>query len=481
MFLPKTGELMTSFDSSETRLGKSGNATFLRLDNAAIVDFLTSTAGALSEKGLINAKDTDNLRLVLSGIQSLAGSRESPVMLELLQQNTEFLTVLTARFGTEGLCLNLLRHTLRPHLVETVQALADWGQRLLKKSELLFNRPFYIYSAGTCDKQTLYATVLIDLSEVLGSCCEKIERVTALLATMNPHDMAGGNEKDAETDASIAKALGFKGVTKYTLPAHEEVTAKKELSQALLTVAEAAANLAEQLTANCGHQAGYTVLIACDWLTAECQRLDHLEIPKTSSITAWEVRRRNLTACLASINEALREVAASSLDATSQQMRHSPFAVLPEAAKRRVAFDLMTTGVQPAKAWEATEDLFRYLQEKSIKPHELIVSELARINQLLLPRSMDLLASLVGDNLMHGASADKKINMTRSKRLTETFVKAATLLALFLTLFTATGCGLKTAPKSDVLDLRPDIPYRNNPLSPPTSPKLSTSPQTVIK
>jgi hypothetical protein len=113
-----------------------------RLDNATVVDFLTSTAGALADAGILSAKDTDNLRLVLSGMHGATGARERSLLLELESQNAEFLAVLEARFGTIGICLNLIRHTLRGTLAETQRLLADLGGAMVKKAELLFNRPF---------------------------------------------------------------------------------------------------------------------------------------------------------------------------------------------------------------------------------------------------------------------------------------------------------------------------------------------------
>jgi hypothetical protein len=74
----------------------------MRLDNAVVVDFLTSTAGALNERGMLEAKDADNLRLALSGIGAAGDLRELPVLVALDRQRAEFLHVLEARFGRIG-------------------------------------------------------------------------------------------------------------------------------------------------------------------------------------------------------------------------------------------------------------------------------------------------------------------------------------------------------------------------------------------
>lgn len=423
---------------------------FQRLDNALVVDFLTSTASALCERGVISHKDTDNLRLVLSGIHSAPEARERSLLIELDKQHAEFLGLLAARFGTTNLCLNLVRHTLRGNLAETRKTIADFGQALVKKAELLFNRPFYVFQSGRCQRQTLFSTVIVDFSETLAEAVRLLDFSLDSLSLLNPSDMAPLQPADQEIDIAIAKALGFKGLTAHSLPAHGETEAKRKIAQALGLVADAASEISEQLTANTGGEAAYDVVAACEWLKAECQRLSFLELPQSESIMVWEVRRRNLSSCLQGINEALKLVASASLAslAHDQAPRGSRY---PESVKRRIAFDMIAAGTVPAKAAEATEALFDYLQKNQIAPSQMLVGELARIHQSLLPRSLETLVALgQSAGLTPHATKEKTQTMARAKRLAAVFVAATTLM----------GCGLKTKPKSDILELRPDIPFR---------------------
>lgn len=447
---------------------------FQRLDNAAVVDFLTSTASALCEKGLISAKDTDNLRLILSGINSTPSTRERPLVLELDRQNAEFLAILTARFGGVGLCLNLIRHTLKGNLSDTRRLIADLGQGLVKKSELLFNRPFFIFHGGRCQKQTLYSTMIIDFSETLAHACDMLERALADLSLMNPSDMAVSTAADVEVDLVIAKALGFTGLLSHSLPIHAEMELKRMVSQALAQVADVAMEVSEQLTANTGAESGYEVVAACEWLKAECQRLGLLEFPQSDSLMAWEVRRRNLSACVSSINEALRHVAEASLKSLGQEPTVR-VTRLPESAKRRVAFELMTAGITPPKAVEATEALFRYLIDNKLSAKQIIVGELARIHASLLPRSLETLVALEGGAaVMAQSGTEKSTTMTRARLLAETFKRTladhGTTLVLLAAIVISSGCGLKTRPQSEVIEPRPDIPFRSEPAKPVDAP-----------
>ncbi len=438
---------------------------FQRLDNALVVDFLTSTASALCENGVISLKDTDNLRLVLSGINSAPESRERSLLIELDRQHAEFLGVMTARFGALGLCLNLVRHTLRGNLQETQMTIAELGQALVKKAELLFNRPFYIYQGGRCQRQTLYSTVIVDFSESLAESCRLLEEGVQTLSLMNPNDLAPTTEADHLIDLAIAKALGFKGLVSHSLPTHSESEAKRKVSQALALVADAAAEISEQLAANTGTEAAYDVVVACEWLKAECQRLNFFELPRSESIMVWEVRRRNLSSCIQGINEALKLVASASLASLSQDhaVGHGRY---PESVKRRIAFDLIAAGVTPPKASDATVALFEYLTKNQLAPTQLLIGELPRIHLSLLPRSLETLISMAEDTgMMRNSSNEKTSTMARARRLSEAFKRAVTLAAPLLIALTissvSAGCGLKTRPRSDILELRPDIPYRD--------------------
>lgn len=423
---------------------------FQRLDNALVVDFLTSTASAFCDKGVITHKDTDNLRLVLSGIHSAPDSRERSLLIELDKQHAEFLGLLTARFGTTNLCLNLVRHTLRGNVAETRKTIADFGQALVKKSELLFNRPFYVFQSGRCQRQTLFSTVIIDFSESLAEAVRLLDLSLDALSLMNPSDMAPLSDADRDVDLTIAKALGFKGLVAHSLPTHSETEAKRKIAQGLALVADAASEISEQLTANTGAEAAYDVVAACEWLKAECQRLSFLELPQSESIMVWEVRRRNLSSCLQGINEALKLVAQASLASLGQDQGLTS-GRYPEAVKRRIAFDMIAAGTVPAKAAEATNALFDYLQKNQIAPSQMLTGELARIHPSLLPRSLETLVALGQTaGLTPHATGEKTQTMARAKRLAAVFVAATTLM----------GCGLKTKPKSDILELRPDIPFR---------------------
>lgn len=442
--------------------------TFQRLDNAAVIDFLTSTAGVFGTSGLISAKDLDNLRLVLSGINSTTQARDRSLLMELSQQHAEFLDILCLRYGTSGLCLNLIRHSLRGGLQETDRIIRDLGQGLLKKAELLFNRPFYIYRSGHCQRRSLFSTVITDFCEGLARASHGLARALGDLAMMNPNDLAAASEADLALDLEVAKALGFQSLIRHSLPMHAEADLKRNLAQALSLVTEAATELAEQLAANTGDDAAHNVIAAAEWLQAECQRLDLLEFPRSDSMMVWEVRRRNLTACLHGINESLRFLSQSLTSAISHEPLPPP-RHLPESLWRRLAFDLVEAGQAPSLARQAIAKLEAYLNTNQLRPEQILAGELSRIDNHLLPRTLTLLTKLSEDAvLMRLAQVEKQNTISQVSRLRDLFQQpAAALLAIALAFIplglVLGGCGLKTRPTSEVVEYRPDIGFHGEP------------------
>jgi hypothetical protein len=452
---------------------------FQRLDNAAVVAFLTASAGALSARGLIGPKDADNLRLALSGIAADGESREKPLLLELQRVDADFLATLVARYGTAGVCLNLARHTLLGSVAETRRLLADFGQALLKKADLLFNRPFFIYQGPRCERRVLYSTLLVDFSEELARACLDLGVVIDDLGLMNPSDLAGASTADRESDLEVAKALGFNGLVDKALPGRAELQVLRRIAYVAHTISDATAEVGAQLAANGGGDAAWSVASASEGLRAEAQRLASLDFPRGEGLPAWEVRRRGLAAGLASINEALRLVSSAMQTAVNHQEPPAPPARPPEAVRRRVAFDMIAGGLPPQTAVTAAKELFRYLDTHHLEPKNVLVGELPRIHSALPPRALETLTALADNSPGQAQStAEKASTMSRSKRLGATF--AATLarttpvLALCLAVLGSTlgGCGLKTRPKSDLADLRPDVPFQAGSAVPGDGPTL---------
>ena len=442
--------------------------TLDRLDQALVVDFLTSMAAIFGEAGLMSPKDMDNLRLVLSGI-STSGDRTAfapPLIIQLADQRAEFLDFLAVRFGMAGFCSNLTRHALRSSLEDTERLLADFGQALLKKAEIFFNRPFRVWRAGRCVKITLTSTVLADLAESLAAAKALVTAVRSELGMMHPCDFALGPTEERDLDLALAAALGFSAVEQTAIPFGHDGEVRRKLTQALALVADATAEFSEQLAANRGEDAAHDAVAAAEWLKAEGQRFALMALPTTESLLAWEVRRRSLMTALHGTNLALRRLMDATMIALTRDHRQvAGPAPHPESLWRRLAFDLIKGGTAPALAREAVAALNRYLELHQLGPRQVLVGELSRIHPALTADTLATLSKIVDDlATMSLAATEKSATMSRVRSLGRFFASAlpnaATTLVLLLALAATSACGLKTRPTSDVDELRPDVAYR---------------------
>ena len=233
-----------------------------RLDDAIIIDFLTSTASVFSKFGIISSKDTDNLRLALSGIASDSTGRT--LLLALERERAEYLDLLKARFGTASLSLNILRFSMRAPLLSLVKTLSDVGQSLLKKAELLFNRPFLLQVDGHPARQVLFSTVIVDLAAAVADACQVVNGHLSQLNLMVPCGLPLKCELDRNLDLELAQALGFHGLDPHSSPDFVTSAVKKRVAEAGQSLAENFILLAEQLLWNTSEEAAHDLLSAIE-------------------------------------------------------------------------------------------------------------------------------------------------------------------------------------------------------------------------
>lgn len=447
------------------------SATFdpmrFKIDNTQVVDYLVSLASALSANGVLDAKDADNLRLLLSSLQS---KRErQPIMLEMIEQSAEFLDLLDARYGPTAQAMNLLRHSSRVYFGQLVEALTHWGDKMLERAKLGFNRPLFVYQDGECQRQQLLSTHLIGFTEHLARAVQVINRVQRNWETFYPHDMAGESEIDRAVCEACAEALGFREVSASQPASYPETEDKAQLAQTLATVAACAVDLIRRINQNTGTTTRYPVIVAGDRVRLACNQLREQALPQSGSRTTFEVRRLTLIETLATLVEQVNELSTMTLDAVGRDMpaTESRFhEVAPESAKRRVAFVLIVERVAPKIAWQASEALFRYLKEKNVGPEKLIASELPAIHGSLTPKALDTLQNIAaGTSLMHLAGREKARNLNQVSTLSNVFEKArgtiTTIILVIACMPWLMGCGLKGPPINDQLEPRPELPFRS--------------------
>lgn len=451
--------------------GRVDPNTLQRLDNSAVVDFLTSTASALADEGFITTKDIDGLRVVLSGIQSDSAARGEALLFELQKQHADFLALLVNRYGAEGLALNLMRHTLRSRLNETSTTLNRWGHELLQRSQLFFNRPLYVFVGNQCEREVLFSSALIDFSELLSEASDTMTSVQEILSHMVPSTMASLPNETDSLDTKIAQALGFKATRRQFFPRTHDQQALSQFSTTIRTLADSAMTLMEHLRRNAVIDRSSRVAVLCDWLAVECDRLSSTTFPDSDDLDVWEVRRQNLLLAVADINHTLKDLSEEFLAGLSRISQLTTFeaGIVPQDLLRRLAVELIKKHTSSVKAKEATTALARYCRDKRVSPRAIIAGELKKIHPSLDDTIFQLISTLVHETPLVGRAQDKSGMMRRSESLMNRFATkltdSGTLLVLIGVLtagFGAVGCGLKTATRSDIPDPRPEVPYRTS-------------------
>ena len=109
--------------------------TFLKLDNAATIDFLSSYASALATEGLISDRSVENLKISLATVTPQLATTDKSILTLLAENDAEFIQILTARYGVTGFAWNHMRFSTRNLLSESCATLASWADQTLKKAE----------------------------------------------------------------------------------------------------------------------------------------------------------------------------------------------------------------------------------------------------------------------------------------------------------------------------------------------------------
>jgi hypothetical protein len=351
---------------------------------------------------------------------------------------------------------------MRAPLLNLVNSLSHVGQTLLKKAELLFNRPFLLQVDGNPARQVLFSTVIVDLAADVAESCQIISSNLSHLNLMVPSGLPLRCEEDRNLDLELAQALGFMGLDPHSSPDFVTASVKRRIAEAGQSLAESLTHMAEQLLWNTSEEAAHDLISAIELFKLDSQRLGSMDLPRNDSLVLWEVRRKYVLECLQSIEKNLSKVGSALSDALSVEIVRQPNLVT-DAGRRRLRFDLVASGLSPSRANDAVSALLNYLSTQNLTPSQLLAGELSRIHQDLTPAALATLIELVNEtSLMTGAPHDKSVALKKASGLSKFLQKIVTSAPLVLaSLFVFTGCGLKTVPQSTVSELRPDIPFRS--------------------
>ena len=440
--------------------------TFIKLDNASTIDYLTSLASGLIENKLISDAAILDLQVTLSSQPPKWAASGKSAISSLLTEKSEFLNIVKLRYGTTGAALNHLRFSVRPLLTELMGQCANWSLESLKKGEIVLNRPFFVRSGETIVRRELYPMVLLALSTKLEYSAKAIHDVIQDLSYMRPTDLLDVTGEFLDIETSIATGIGFVGVDPLRTFNWTERTALRRVSLLLVDLSESICELFGQIEHNTSrHEDMVTVTALTELLSLEAQRFCGLTLPDTTSEMVWETRRQAVAFGLFSMIQITSDLATASLNAIAAREHQAADLSHSLDVERRLAASLLQIGVTAARASEASHALVSYCKRHEICPTNIIEPELKKIHADLRPEVLTLYQSLVKNSLTAtpgGATAKNRVR-ERSLSIRSGLQGLVTTIALSIMSIGLGSCGVKTTPKSAIEPIRPSIPFRELP------------------
>ena len=182
------------------------------------------------------------------------------------------------------------------------------------------------------------------------------------------------------------------------------------------------------------------------------------------SLNSWEFIRKNLSSSLETIHQSFSTLTQSVLELITnirpQNIQRPPNST---SLKRRLAFDLFEKGLTIRDAMKTSEKFFDYCSKNSISPKDIIDGELNRISSHLSAPMLKDLQIFEHDAVFLNHQAEEKEKILSKSKLYASYSQStlathSQIFLLLLSLFLIPSCGIKTAPKSDIEDFRPEVP-----------------------
>lgn len=450
-----------------------------RHDHHVVIEFLNAVASSMAEVGLLQPRDSEDLRLCVRNLHRSDWEHAS-ALVRFNDERSEFLAQLLARYGQIGLYGNLLRLSMRGLLLQSLKSVQDFGSMLVEKAQLHFNRSFPIHTGVRYERRALFSSLLIELADATHESARLLSEALEDAATLSPTDIPVPSSQDIELDEKVAQILGFEVQRRDSAPLTTDMRMRRRISFAFASLAEALTEFLEQFPSE---PAAAQIETIAETMRSEAARLGSLKFPKTGPLESWELRRHTFLQIMANLNESLRHLA---MDAPAILVPPKEVAAgfYPETVRRQMTLQMVQKGQAHSVAIKAADALLKYVRDQNVTPSAILEAELTSIHPGLMPECLVLLRRVTEDeSLSHLAGREKSVLLDRSKYLSKQFQNAAAFaskLALACAMTGLMGCGLKTAPKSDIVSYRPEIPFRappesQKPASPPVQKKETTN------
>ncbi len=427
-----------------------------KIDDADGVRFLAAFAEVLPRRGLLSPHYVQDVRDFLSIISR--SPSDSPWEAAISQ--CDFVALLQVRYGAYRISQNFFHLTLRPLLQEAMQQWRHFGAALSEKVPAHLTRSFICYAQQGVEGDAGYAEVLLELAHAIEQGCKGLQRVAGQMARWMPHALAGALPEEVRADQELAEALGFEEVETrlfsvvWVTHAHQELVAIyrrfTDWVEAVLLRMGVSPHGALGVNGVCwAHYRGLRVAI---------QQMEGVAVSPEAGLLEQEQVRVSYLVGFLRMQDAMGQVQATLLEIMSREGSVELGKVpVSRAVERRLWDTLMGEGVPLERARAAVQALLGYCVTHGISPHEVLPGELGQIHVALSPQCLQQLQEHAQSASIRRESAGEKERcLSSAASLLERF---SVLLSLGFLVIGMWGCGVKTLPKSDALQLQPDIPF----------------------
>jgi hypothetical protein len=446
-----------------------------RLDIAYTLPFLSSCAAALTDLGLTTDRDADHLRQTIRDFQRQRGRESETLLTQLVLEKNSIVALLQARYGAGGLDTMLFRWTISRAGEDFASELWGMTEDLVRKAELMFNQPMYLMENGQCERRSLFSIFLVDVATQIGGIAEQLQTVSSALRILYP--LPTLDVRLDGLDRSLATHLGFVLGEAEALPYQRLQSSIRQLHIEMEAVLSLLSATLLQIRANCAAPAqDLAMQLILEDLQGELGKLQSTPMYSSGSLPHMEYRRHRLLGTLLNMRSGMHEMRQQFQDMlrTSHLLLRKEW-IWPMIEKRQMLSALLSRSVSITDAQMAMDSLERYCSQHHVAPDQLLGAELNRIHPQLDEASLQILRKIAMDKgIGQSLSQEKQVVLHRKDKLLHVIQTnlSRTLLLTFLCLCFP-GCGVKTAPRSDVLDLRPSVPYHAEQR---TSPKSTEKP-----
>ncbi len=427
-----------------------------KMDQSYHVPFITACTSALSTHAYLTESENEQLRIILRDRHK---AHEGESLFHALSLDSRAFQVLKTRLGPFHFQGLLFRWSMARALENFNYTVWSFAQELLAKAELMFNQPFHLFSGRTCVQHGPFSYFLVEMAGALHDRADDLHDLVKALKTWSI-----GQVDETSFEATLAAHLGFHldentGLSDWSL---HELMKKAWLELELLQ--EFHSHLLRQLSQNLKMEQEEPRL---RFLLEDFQSLlastPGLSVGDFSSQDMVEGKRIRM---LVAIEES-KSLALEFYELLSQTLKTSR---IPSEAKRlwseresrAIVNHLLDRGIGIPEAQNALASLKAYCQEHDVSPDHLLEAELHRIHPYFDNESSLFLKKAGGSERLSESFHDEKQHIVHKKDLLLQHINqrliGITVVSLFLLSF-GVSCGVKTAPRSDVLDARPSVPY----------------------